>query len=165
MISNIIDPIITTPHPSYQEYSPRDITVEYLQDYYKAGRGFFIWGRGLTAFVPRHNQALGIRMPPEKGTQLFKNGLNPYPKTLPFLHTSLSPSHVEVEREEWQKLLHPLLSYMGGCQNYGPLLGTLNTRGRIIIIGIQKGTIILTTTHIGCKYPNTGVLRPVYHVV
>ena len=34
---------------------------------------------------------------------------------------------------------------MGSCQNYGPFLGTLNSRGRIII-GIQKGTIILTTT-------------------
>ena len=34
---------------------------------------------------------------------------------------------------------------MGGCQNYGPFLGTLNIRGRIII-GTQKGTIILTTT-------------------
>ena len=32
---------------------------------------------------------------------------------------------------------------MGGCQNYGPFLGTLNIRGRTII-----GTIILTTTHI-----------------
>ena len=37
---------------------------------------------------------------------------------------------------------------MGGCQNYGPFLGTLNIRGRIII-GTQKGTIILTTTHMG----------------
>ena len=36
--------------------------------------------------------------------------------------------------------------YMGGCQNYGPFLGTLNIRCRIII-GSQKGTIILTTTH------------------
>ena len=35
---------------------------------------------------------------------------------------------------------------MGGCQNYGPFLGTLNIRGRIMI-GTQKGTIILTTTH------------------
>ena len=35
---------------------------------------------------------------------------------------------------------------MGGCQNYGPFLGTLNIRGRIII-GTQKGTIILTTSH------------------
>ncbi len=35
---------------------------------------------------------------------------------------------------------------MGGCQNnYGPFLGTLNSRCRIIV-GIQKGTIILTTT-------------------
>ena len=36
---------------------------------------------------------------------------------------------------------------MGGCQNYGPFLGTLNIRGHIII-GTQKGTIILTTNHI-----------------
>ena len=35
---------------------------------------------------------------------------------------------------------------LGGCQHYGPLLGTLNIRCRTIIIGIQKGTIILTTT-------------------
>ena len=37
---------------------------------------------------------------------------------------------------------------MGGCQNYGPFLGTLNIRCRTIM-GIQKETIILTTTHIG----------------
>ena len=36
---------------------------------------------------------------------------------------------------------------MGGCQNCGPLLGPLNIKCRIII-GTQKGTIILTTTHI-----------------
>ena len=35
---------------------------------------------------------------------------------------------------------------MGSCQNYGPFLGTLNNRCRIIL-GTQKGTIILTTTH------------------
>ena len=40
-----------------------------------------------------------------------------------------------------------LYRYLGGCQNYGPFLGTLNIRCRIII-GTQKGTIILTTTHI-----------------
>ena len=39
---------------------------------------------------------------------------------------------------------------MGGYQNYGPFLGTLNIRGRIII-GIQKGTIILTTNHMHLK--------------
>ena len=39
---------------------------------------------------------------------------------------------------------------MGGCQNYGPFLSTLNIRGRIII-GTQKGTIILTTTQIGFR--------------
>ena len=37
--------------------------------------------------------------------------------------------------------------YIGGCQNYGPFSGTLNIGCRIIP-GIQKGTIILTTTHI-----------------
>ena len=36
---------------------------------------------------------------------------------------------------------------MGGCQNYGPLLGPLNTKCRIIK-RTQKGTIVLTTTHI-----------------
>ena len=41
---------------------------------------------------------------------------------------------------------------MGGCQNYGPFVGTpINTRCRIII-GIQKRTIILTTTHIGFRF-------------
>ena len=34
---------------------------------------------------------------------------------------------------------------IGGCQNYGPLLGPLNTRCRIIL-RTQKGAIILTTT-------------------
>ena len=34
---------------------------------------------------------------------------------------------------------------MGGCQSYGPFLGTLTNRCRIII-GTQKGTLILTTT-------------------
>ena len=40
-----------------------------------------------------------------------------------------------------------IMGSMGGCQNYGPFLGTLNIRGRIII-GTQKGTIILTTTQV-----------------
>ena len=37
--------------------------------------------------------------------------------------------------------------YMGGCQNYGPFLGAINIRCRIII-GTQEWTIILTATHI-----------------
>ena len=41
---------------------------------------------------------------------------------------------------------------MGGCQNYGPFLGILNIRCRIII-GVQKRTIILTTTHVGSVVP------------
>ena len=32
---------------------------------------------------------------------------------------------------------------MGGCQNYGPFLGTLNNRRRIIL-GTQKGTLHLS---------------------
>ena len=43
-----------------------------------------------------------------------------------------------------QQQLHN--SYKGGCQNDGPFLGTLNIRSRIIL-GTQKGTIILITTH------------------
>ena len=39
---------------------------------------------------------------------------------------------------------------MGGCQNYCPFWGTLNIRGRTIL-GIQKGTLILTTTQIRLK--------------
>ena len=38
-------------------------------------------------------------------------------------------------------------AYVGDCQNYGPFLGTLNIRCRIVI-GIQKGTIILTSAHV-----------------
>ena len=36
--------------------------------------------------------------------------------------------------------------YMGGCQNCHPFLGTLNIRCHFKT-RIQKGTIILTTTH------------------
>ena len=42
---------------------------------------------------------------------------------------------------------------MGGCQNYGPFLSTLNIRCRIII-GTQKGTTMLTTTHMGVYVDN-----------
>ena len=43
---------------------------------------------------------------------------------------------------------------MGGCQNLGPFLGTLNNRCRIIL-STPKGTLILTTTHMDPKirYP------------
>ena len=44
---------------------------------------------------------------------------------------------------------------MGGCQNHGPLLGALNIRCRIIR-RIPKGTVILTTTHIGIMEKKTG---------
>ena len=42
--------------------------------------------------------------------------------------------------------------YVGGCQNYGPFLRALNIRCRTII-GTQKGTIILTTTHVLAGMP------------
>ena len=38
-------------------------------------------------------------------------------------------------------------SHVGSCQNKGPFLGALNNRCRIII-GTQKGTLTLTTTHV-----------------
>ena len=37
--------------------------------------------------------------------------------------------------------------HVGSCQNYGPFLGTLNSRCRIIL-GTQTGTLILTATHV-----------------
>ena len=36
-------------------------------------------------------------------------------------------------------------------KNYGPFLGTLNIRCRIIV-GTQKGTIILTTTYVASEF-------------
>ena len=47
-------------------------------------------------------------------------------------------------------------THMGGCQNYGPFLGTLNIRCRIII-GIQKWTIIFTTTHMNISRNRGGM--------
>ena len=41
--------------------------------------------------------------------------------------------------------------HMGGCQNYGPFWGTLIIKCRTIL-GTQKGTLILTTTHISNLY-------------
>ena len=47
---------------------------------------------------------------------------------------------------------------MGGCQNYGPFWGTtLNITCRTIM-GIQKGTIILITTHISYHTRRTGLI-------
>ena len=40
-----------------------------------------------------------------------------------------------------------MLSYMGGCQNCGPILGPLNTWCRLIL-RTQTETIILITTHV-----------------
>ena len=48
--------------------------------------------------------------------------------------------------------------HRGGCQNHGPFLGTLKIRCRITI-GIRKGTIISTTTHIGNRPETLTVVR------
>ena len=45
---------------------------------------------------------------------------------------------------------------MGGCQNYGPFLGTLNIRCRSIL-RTQKGTIILTATQVGLGVRGLGL--------
>ena len=56
---------------------------------------------------------------------------------------------------------------MGSCQNYGPCLGTLNTRCRTIV-RTQKGTLILTTTHMGmlridiCKHTQSHAYVCIY---
>ena len=55
----------------------------------------------------------------------------------------------------------PLLSscpYVGGGQKYGPVLGTVKITCRIII-GIQKGTIILTTNRV-CIALNANPKKP-----
>ena len=57
-------------------------------------------------------------------------------------------------------------AHMGGCLDYGPFLGTLNIRCLIIINRDPKGTIILTTTHIGTFDPRLHgiwVLGPLGH--
>ena len=79
-----------------------------------------------------------------KGAQ---EGRFPKPKTLrPEIHPLEITGEYTSERSG--KLHFSLLTaHMGDCQNYGLFLGTLHIRCRIII-GIQKGTIILTTTRI-----------------
>ena len=52
--------------------------------------------------------------------------------------------------------------HMGGCQTDGPFLGTLNIRCRIIV-GTQKGTIILTTTNIKYVLPSPDLLWESLH--
>ena len=51
-----------------------------------------------------------------------------------------------------------MTSYMGGCQNYGPFLGPRDNTAPNIQ-GTQKGTIILTTTHMELKKVVKGVSR------
>ena len=50
-----------------------------------------------------------------------------------------------------------IMGYMGGCQNYGSFLGPYcNTAPNIQ--GTQKGSIILTTTHMfSCLFEGLGL--------
>ena len=58
----------------------------------------------------------------------------------------MKPYTIEAQKLQNQKA-SLLKSNVGGWQNSGPFLGTLNIRCRTIL-GTQKGTIILTTTHV-----------------
>ena len=49
---------------------------------------------------------------------------------------------------------------MGSCQNYGPFLGHPNNRCRTII-GTQKGTIVLTTTHLIASMEPEALLKAI----
>ena len=60
--------------------------------------------------------------------------------------SSMSPGSFRPNREIRNPKRQTPNLYMGTCQNYGPFLGTINIRCRIII-STQKGTLILTTTH------------------
>ena len=82
-------------------------------------------------------------MPPSKQTPWKLK-----PQTLlspePYTHLGLQ----DVTHNETARCLHIYIYiYMCGCQNYGPFLGTLNIRCRIII-GIEKATIVLGNPHI-----------------
>ena len=59
------------------------------------------------------------------------------------------PSALPRSGRRWRTTGFSILgdSDMGDCQNYGPFLGPLSTGCRTILRN-QKGTIILTTTHI-----------------
>ena len=65
------------------------------------------------------------------------------------LYVTLCIPHMRrasMEEQTRHSALPTMKVHMSGCQNYGPFLGSQNIRRRIII-GTQKGTIILTTTH------------------
>ena len=63
------------------------------------------------------------------------------------LHANSNSAGLPQAAGEWCSVVDRQ-THVGGCQNDGPFLGTLNIRCRTTI-GIQKGTIILTTTHVG----------------
>ena len=72
----------------------------------------------------------------------FNRSLDPSPAVNPCQYMFWGPSQTVC--------LSFRSTHVGGCQNYGPFLGTLNAlniRCRIVA-GAQKGTIILTTTHV-----------------
>ena len=87
--------------------------------------------------------------------------------TKPATHTQAKEFYMEVWYVKTQApmagpsvyILLEIYTYMGGCQNYDPFWGTLNSRCRIIV-GIHKGTIILTTIHMKLYRKYERILRP-----
>ena len=95
---------------------------------------------------------LRVQVPKDcKTWSLGKGSCHPVPLIPPRRRRTEMPALAKGESQRLhvstiKYVRRPKSRHMGGCQNYGPFLGTLNTRCRIII-GIQEGTIILTTTH------------------
>ena len=55
--------------------------------------------------------------------------------------------YIELEPQDLSESTSFNLLHVGGCQNCGPILGTLNIRCRIIL-RTQKGTLFWRTTHV-----------------
>ena len=87
----------------------------------------------------------------EMKMRLMSTPVNPFSKRP---YTSFPADKPQGPKDPWKWLKVPIpyctqdgrWYIMGGCQNYGPVLGPLNTRCRIILRN-QKGTIILITSH------------------
>ena len=98
--------------------------------------------------LEKQRKPSAVSLEPEHRDTGLKVGFGPFgsPLSLTTYHVSLYLS-LSLTLSLPLSLSEPLKPYMGSCQNYGPFWGTLNNRCRIII-RTQKGTIILTTTHL-----------------
>ena len=124
--------------------------------------------RGSEVGSPKRDRLLQILNPktyslnPKPSLEMSGRFCHTYPKPpTPNLHASTPGRLIVYGADPAQgAFVKPIQDYVGGCQNYDSFLGTLvfcracsarcaclNFRCHIRI-GIQKGTIILTTTHI-----------------